>query len=130
MNERLNDRSGHVAIVTGAARNIGRAIALDLVQAGARIIVSVKEAVALAEETAGLIWALVAVALRYVGVCAGLYVLRRRILFVTMGGLVRVPVLVMHGAADALIPGASHNDLSGHGVTRRGIDFVTRRAGH
>jgi 3-oxoacyl-[acyl-carrier protein] reductase len=44
----LKDR---VAIVTGAARNIGRAIALELASAGAAIVVNTKTSARLAEET-------------------------------------------------------------------------------
>ena len=36
----MSELRGHVALVTGAARNIGRAIALDLAAGGARIVVS------------------------------------------------------------------------------------------
>ena len=48
MSASLKDR---VAIVTGAGRNIGRAIALDLARAGAAIIVNTKSSAGQAEET-------------------------------------------------------------------------------
>ena len=45
-----NELEGQVAIVTGAARNIGKAIALDLVDAGAKVCINVKTSVDAAEE--------------------------------------------------------------------------------
>jgi len=45
--------SGHTAVVTGAARNIGRAIALSLADAGANIVINTLQDKAAAEEVAG-----------------------------------------------------------------------------
>jgi 3-oxoacyl-[acyl-carrier protein] reductase len=44
-----NELSGPVAVVTGSARNIGRAIALDLAAAGAAVIVNTRHSVQAAE---------------------------------------------------------------------------------
>ena len=45
-----NELAGQVAIITGAARNIGKAIALDLVDAGAKVAINVKTSLDAAEE--------------------------------------------------------------------------------
>ncbi len=58
---------GRTAVVTGAARNIGRAIALDLADAGARVVVNARQSAALVEETAALIRAAGGEALVHLG---------------------------------------------------------------
>lgn len=44
--------AGHVAVVTGSARNIGRSIALELARAGAAVIINARSAAADAEAVA------------------------------------------------------------------------------
>ncbi len=51
----MTELTGKVAVVTGAARNIGRAIARDLARAGARVVVHANTSGAAAAETMRLI---------------------------------------------------------------------------
>ncbi len=51
----MTELTGKVAVVTGAARNIGRAIALDLARAGARVVVHANTSGEAAAETMRLI---------------------------------------------------------------------------
>ena len=62
-----NELDGKVAIVTGAGRNIGRAIALELAQAGASIVVNARSNAAEVDAVAREIEALGAKALVHIG---------------------------------------------------------------
>lgn len=48
----VNELAGKVAIVTGSARNIGRATALELARAGAALVINARQAKDLCEEVA------------------------------------------------------------------------------
>jgi len=48
----VNELAGKVALVTGSARNLGRATAEELARAGAAVVINAREAKALAEEVA------------------------------------------------------------------------------
>src|SRR3979490_841835 len=64
---RYNDLIGRVAIVTGAGRNIGRAIALALAEGGASIVVNARNNIAEADAVAGEIEAKGGKALVHIG---------------------------------------------------------------
>ncbi|HEY7689956.1 MAG TPA: SDR family NAD(P)-dependent oxidoreductase, partial [Dongiaceae bacterium] len=51
----MHELEGKVALVTGAAQNIGRAICLALADAGAKIIVNTRESKDSAQETADMV---------------------------------------------------------------------------
>ena len=48
----VNELEGRVAIVTGSARNIGRATAMELARAGAALVINARESIGLCEEVA------------------------------------------------------------------------------
>mgnify|MGYP001557258734 CR=1 FL=1 len=48
----MSELDGKVAVVTGSARNIGRAIALDLARAGAAVVVNAQKSADEAQATA------------------------------------------------------------------------------
>jgi len=51
----MKELEGKVALVTGGAQNIGRAICLDLAAAGARVLVNTRRSVEIAQQTVDLI---------------------------------------------------------------------------
>ena len=51
----MKELDGKVALVTGGAQNIGRAICLDLAAAGARVLVNTRRSVETAQQTVDLI---------------------------------------------------------------------------
>lgn len=51
----MGELAGKVALVTGGAQNIGRAICLDLAAGGARVLVNTRRSVDIAQETVSLI---------------------------------------------------------------------------
>jgi 3-oxoacyl-[acyl-carrier protein] reductase len=53
--EAMGELAGKVALVTGGAQNIGRAICLDLAAAGARVLVNTRRSLDTAQETVDLI---------------------------------------------------------------------------
>ena len=53
MTDRNRELAGTAAIVTGSARNIGRAIALDLADAGAAVVINARRSLDAAEAVAG-----------------------------------------------------------------------------
>ena len=63
----MTELAGKTALVTGAARNIGRAIALDLARAGAKVAVHANTSIEAAEETVRLIHAEGGTAIRLAG---------------------------------------------------------------
>ena len=52
MAEMMNELAGKVAIVTGSARNLGRATAIELARAGAAVIINARQSMDLCEEVA------------------------------------------------------------------------------
>ena len=52
MADLVGELKGKVAIVTGSARNIGRATALELARAGASLVINARQAKGLCEEVA------------------------------------------------------------------------------
>ncbi len=53
MADLVNELAGKVAIVTGGARNIGRATALELARAGAALVINARQSKDLCDEVAG-----------------------------------------------------------------------------
>lgn len=51
----MEELTGKVALVTGGAQNIGRAICLDLAAGGARILVNTRQSIEIAQETVNLV---------------------------------------------------------------------------
>ena len=55
MADLINELAGKVAIVTGSARNIGRATALELARAGAAVVVNARQSAQLCDEVVGVV---------------------------------------------------------------------------
>ena len=89
--------SGKVAIVTGAGRNIGRAIALDLAEGGASIVVNVRANRAEAEAVVGEIVSAGGKALLHIGDVADARLVQA-MADATLAGFGRIDILVNNAA--------------------------------
>lgn len=69
MSNLINKNSVKTALVTGASRGIGRAIAVKLAQNGYRVIITCKSDIAGLDETADLVTNVGAICMKYVGDC-------------------------------------------------------------